>query len=192
MESEDNSRPAEEQLVNISQSDQNLAEAIDAPVVGQIFRDWEELDLFISLYAKTQNFVSVIHGSEYDKGVCRIHRYAFNGLLKKAIQTGLDAGAIAIKELEEFMNDFINNKIQQKEDDETTSNCSFSNKENFIEIEDPVVHARRDDKKKPSIKKHSNAQKSRKPTQCQQCQNTGHNKAGCEAWHKRQGVPYLY
>ncbi|CAG8778037.1 34362_t:CDS:2 [Racocetra persica] len=76
MESEDNSRPAEEQLVNISQSDQNSAEAIDAPAVGQIFRNWEELDLFISLYAKTQNFVSIIRGSEYDKGVCRIHRYA--------------------------------------------------------------------------------------------------------------------
>ncbi|CAG8502241.1 6221_t:CDS:2 [Racocetra persica] len=161
MESEDNSRPAEEQLVNISQSDQNSAKAIDTPAVEQIFRDWEKFDLFISLYAKTQNFVSVIRGSEYDKG---------------------------------------------EEDDETTSNCSSSNKENFIEIEDPVVHARRgapkrkrfkgfhelDGKKKPSVKKHSNAQKSRKPTQCQQCQNTGHNKAGCEAWYKRQGVPYSY
>ncbi|CAG8809058.1 28059_t:CDS:2 [Dentiscutata erythropus] len=56
MESKDNSKPAEEQPINISQR--------------------HELDLFISLYAKTQNFVSVIRGSEYDKGVCRIRRYA--------------------------------------------------------------------------------------------------------------------
>ncbi|CAG8639696.1 4028_t:CDS:1, partial [Cetraspora pellucida] len=71
------------------------------------------------------------------------------------------------------------NKIQQEEEDKTILNCSSSDKKNFIEIEDPVVHARRDapkrkkfkgsykldSKKKFNVKKHSNAQKSRKSTQ---------------------------
>ncbi|KAF0356336.1 hypothetical protein F8M41_014774 [Gigaspora margarita] len=132
-----------------------------------------------------------------------------NGLLKKAIQTGLDAGANAIKGLQDFMNGFINkyapkkrrkshskkHKIQQEEEEETTSSCSSSDKENFIEIENLVVHSKRGapkkkqfkgshklvSKKKSSAKEHSNAQKTRKQTQCQQCQNTGYNKAGCEA-----------
>ncbi|CAG8816257.1 37640_t:CDS:2 [Gigaspora margarita] len=103
-----------------------------------------------------------------------------NGLSKKAIQTGLNASANAIKELQDFMNSFINNS---------------SDKENFIKIENPVVHSKRGalkkkrfkgsyelvSKKKSSAKEHSNAQKTRKQTQYQQYQNTSHNKAGCEA-----------
>ncbi|CAG8700816.1 25521_t:CDS:2, partial [Gigaspora rosea] len=76
MASENNSEQVKDQLINTLLNDQNSAETIEALVVGQIFHDWEELDRFISLYAKTQNFVSVIRGSEYDKGVCRIRRYA--------------------------------------------------------------------------------------------------------------------
>ncbi|CAG8775182.1 20867_t:CDS:1, partial [Dentiscutata erythropus] len=56
--------------------DQNLAEALDAPIVGQTFSTWEDLDRFISLYARSQNFVSVIRGSEYDDSICRSRRYA--------------------------------------------------------------------------------------------------------------------
>ncbi|CAG8816360.1 28144_t:CDS:2, partial [Gigaspora margarita] len=82
-ESDDNSGLVEEQPVNISQRHVNtfystfnsVKLSIDAPVVEQAFRNWEEIDSFISFYAKTQNFVSVIRRSEYDKGVCRIHRY---------------------------------------------------------------------------------------------------------------------
>ncbi|CAG8796983.1 173_t:CDS:1, partial [Cetraspora pellucida] len=33
-------------------------------------------------------------------------------------------------------------------------------------------------------KQHLEIQKTKKQTQCQQCQNAGHNRAGCEAWHK--------
>ncbi|KAF0528304.1 hypothetical protein F8M41_013207 [Gigaspora margarita] len=130
-----------------------------------------------------------------------------NGLSKKAIQTGLDTGANAIKELKDFINSFINKyaskkkshlkkcKIQQKEEEETTSSCSSSDKKNFIKIKNLVVHSKRGaskkkrfkgshelvSKKKSSTKEHSNAQKTRKQTQCQQCQNTGHKKASCEA-----------
>ncbi|CAG8556429.1 12191_t:CDS:2, partial [Cetraspora pellucida] len=39
-------------------------------------------------------------------------------------------------------------------------------------------------KSRSNIKQHPEAQKTRKPTQCQQCKNIGHNKASCEAWHK--------
>ncbi|CAG8798752.1 35352_t:CDS:2, partial [Gigaspora margarita] len=73
---ENNSKLVEDQPVNSSLSDQNSVEAIEAPVVEQQFHNWNELDCFISLYAKSQNFVSVICGSEYDKRGCQIHRYA--------------------------------------------------------------------------------------------------------------------
>ncbi|CAG8696510.1 21375_t:CDS:2, partial [Gigaspora rosea] len=85
-----------------------------------------------------------------------------NGLLKKTIQIGLDAGSINEKNIE-----------QQKNEDEDISNSSSSD-EDFVAVENPIVHSRRE------------GQKARKPTQCQQCQNTGHNKTGCEAWHKRR------
>ncbi|CAG8656737.1 6109_t:CDS:2, partial [Gigaspora rosea] len=47
---------------------------VDAPMVGQEFNNWNELGRFITLYAKSQNFVSIIRGSEYDNKVCRSRR----------------------------------------------------------------------------------------------------------------------
>ncbi|CAG8850128.1 32208_t:CDS:2, partial [Racocetra persica] len=55
----DDSEHFEERSLNIAVPDQHLAEALDAPIVGQMFGTWEEL-------ARSQNFVSVICGSEYD------------------------------------------------------------------------------------------------------------------------------
>ncbi|CAG8729897.1 6965_t:CDS:2 [Gigaspora margarita] len=44
---------------------------VDAPMVGWEFNNWDELDRFITLYAKSQNFVSVICESEYNnKQIC--------------------------------------------------------------------------------------------------------------------------
>ncbi|CAG8813217.1 41645_t:CDS:1 [Gigaspora margarita] len=126
-----------------------------------------------------------------------------NELSKKAIQAGLDASSSAIQELEDFMNGFITKHVSKKKDkknkrqynneNETTSDYSSSNKD-FIAIENPVVYSKRGASRKKRIKnphklesknsssaKHSQTQKIRKPTQCQQYQNTGHNKAGCEA-----------
>ncbi|RIB03028.1 hypothetical protein C2G38_2226242 [Gigaspora rosea] len=58
----------EEGPSNIEESARNAAEVLDAPIVGQTFGSWEELDRFISLYARSQNFASVICGSEYSEG----------------------------------------------------------------------------------------------------------------------------
>ncbi|CAG8854656.1 38113_t:CDS:2, partial [Gigaspora margarita] len=55
---------------------ENSANVIDEPAVEQIFGSWNELDRFISFYTKSQNFVSVIRGSEYSDGICRSRRYA--------------------------------------------------------------------------------------------------------------------
>ncbi|KAF0525171.1 protein far1-related sequence 11-like isoform x2 [Gigaspora margarita] len=356
----------------VDTSDQNLDERVDAsnqnlddaPKIGQTFNNWDELDRYITLYAKSQNFVSVKRGLEYNNGVCRSRRYAgthqdhnamkkktciaenqrqmrskrtgcywqisiyltptslsmqrqeiaqavwytsqlinnfqdlslqldseqpdldeqfeyneqsnsteafdvfveeavdapaillnelmpptevesvlevwevsrhrrnaknyivlfknnshlctclglvqygfvsyvtISGLSKKAIQTGLDSGSNAIQELENFMNGFISkytpkkrerkNMKQHEDKNEATSNSSSSD-DDFVSIEDPVVHPKRGAPKKKRIKgSHEFAstnkskqslevQKNRKPTQYQQCQNTGHNKAGCEA-----------
>ncbi|CAG8709957.1 120_t:CDS:1, partial [Racocetra persica] len=140
-----------------------------------------------------------------------------NELSKKAIPCGLDVGSNAIQELEDFMNSFItkyapkkkektvyrNNMKQGEDEDEDTSNNS-SSVEDFVEVENSIVHTRKGAPRKKRFKgshesvdknkskQNLEIQKTRKPTQCQQCQNTSHNKAGCEAWHKRQGVPYLY
>ncbi|CAG8784653.1 6604_t:CDS:2, partial [Dentiscutata erythropus] len=57
-------------------SNQNSGKIVDTPVVGQTFSNWDEIDRFISLYAKSLNFVSVIRSSEYNNGVCQSHRYA--------------------------------------------------------------------------------------------------------------------
>ncbi|CAG8570703.1 23018_t:CDS:2, partial [Racocetra persica] len=62
----DDSEHFEERSLNIAVPDQHLAKALDAPIVRQMFGTWEELNQFISLYARSQNFVSVICGSEYD------------------------------------------------------------------------------------------------------------------------------
>ncbi|KAF0383519.1 hypothetical protein F8M41_011719 [Gigaspora margarita] len=130
-----------------------------------------------------------------------------NGLSKKAIQIGLDASSNALEELENYMNSFISKyipkgkekvtrkkNINQREDKNETSNSSSSDKKNFIEIENPIVNSKRGAPRKKCFKssselgnsnnKHSEAQKTRKAIQCQQCQNTGHNKAGCKAWHE--------
>ncbi|CAG8761073.1 11208_t:CDS:2, partial [Cetraspora pellucida] len=45
----------EMQFLSIVGCEQNLVEMVDPPVVGQTFCSWEELDRFISLYAKSQN-----------------------------------------------------------------------------------------------------------------------------------------
>ncbi|CAG8758604.1 44534_t:CDS:2, partial [Gigaspora margarita] len=68
--------PFEERSSNTIIRAQESVETINAPIVGQTFKSWEELDQYISLYAKSQNFASVIRGSEYNNGFCRSRRYA--------------------------------------------------------------------------------------------------------------------
>ncbi|CAG8732258.1 25751_t:CDS:2, partial [Gigaspora margarita] len=58
MENEDNVEFLEEQTLNVEANNQNLGELVDAPMIGQTFGSWDELDHFISFYAKSQNFVS--------------------------------------------------------------------------------------------------------------------------------------
>ncbi|CAG8778512.1 6444_t:CDS:1, partial [Gigaspora margarita] len=128
-----------------------------------------------------------------------------SGLSKKTIQTGLDSGSNAIQELKNFINGFIfkyipkkrerKNMKQHEDEDEATSDSSFSD-DDFVLIEYPVVHPKSGASKKKKIKgSHEFAstnkskqslevRKNRKSNQCQQYQNTGHNKANCEAWHK--------
>ncbi|CAG8486245.1 12999_t:CDS:1 [Racocetra persica] len=74
-----------------------------------------------------------------------------NGLSKKAIQAGLDAGSNAIKELEDFISGFIikytpkkKDKKKKRQDNESddTSNYSSSD-ENFILVENLIVHSKR-------------------------------------------------
>ncbi|CAG8725454.1 17072_t:CDS:2, partial [Gigaspora rosea] len=86
--------------------------------------------------------------------------------------------------------------IKQHEDKDEATSDSSSSDDDFVSVEDPVVHPKRGAPKKKRIKgshEFANTNKSkqslevrknRKPTQYQQCQNTGHNKASCEAWHK--------
>ncbi|CAG8496734.1 6839_t:CDS:2 [Scutellospora calospora] len=64
LESEDDAKVFKEQFLNVIDN-QNLAEIVDAPAIEQMFGSWDELDRFISFYAKLQNFVSVIRGSKY-------------------------------------------------------------------------------------------------------------------------------
>ncbi|CAG8768995.1 543_t:CDS:2, partial [Racocetra persica] len=66
MENEDNSETLGEQSLSVAVCEQNSVEIVHPPVVGQIFGSWEELDHFVSLYAKSQNFVCITHESEYD------------------------------------------------------------------------------------------------------------------------------
>ncbi|KAF0490132.1 hypothetical protein F8M41_021990 [Gigaspora margarita] len=86
-----------------------------------------------------------------------------NGLSKKAIQTGLDVGTNAIQELENFMNSFITKyapkkketpiqKRQHEDENDTTLNCSSSNKEDFVTVKNSVVHSKRDTPKKSNLK----------------------------------------
>ncbi|KAF0509607.1 hypothetical protein F8M41_018565 [Gigaspora margarita] len=106
-------------------------------------------------------------------------------------------------ESEDESKDESKDESEDENEEETTSS---SDKKNFIVVENLIIHSRkgaprkkrlkgsheREGKSKSSTKQCSKIQKTRKPTQCQQCQNTGHNKAGCEAWHKRQGLSYSY
>ncbi|CAG8625751.1 24141_t:CDS:2, partial [Gigaspora rosea] len=124
------------------------------------------------------------------------HRKAYvtaNSLSKKAIQTGIDAGPNAIKELESFMSSFIskyapksNKKMNRKrferqlnDEDETTSNSSSSDKENFIDIENPIVHSKRGAPRKKQLKGSNKLVNKH---------ISGHNKTGCETWHKQQDL----
>ncbi|CAG8812404.1 3476_t:CDS:2, partial [Gigaspora margarita] len=88
----------------------------------------------------------------------------------------------------------VNVRIQDNES-EPISSCSSS--DDFVAVEDPIVSTKRgaprkkrlkesyefESKNKSNARQYSKMSKARKPTQCQQCQNTGHNKASCEAWH---------
>ncbi|CAG8624916.1 15285_t:CDS:2 [Gigaspora rosea] len=109
------------------------------------------------------------------------------------------------RKLEDFMNRFITKyapkkkekliqKRQQEDENDTTSNCSSSNNEDFVAVENPVrlKGSHELEGKNKNSKEHLEIPKGRKPTQCKQCQNTGHNRAGCEAWHQWQGIPYSY
>ncbi|KAF0392633.1 hypothetical protein F8M41_010494 [Gigaspora margarita] len=94
-------------------------------------------------------------------------------------------------------------KLNIRQLEEVISSDSSSN-EGSTAIENLIVYPRRGALKKKrfkeshklenmsNAKQSSEGQKTRKPTQCQQCQNTGHNKTSCEGWHKRQGISYLY
>ncbi|KAF0553537.1 protein far1-related sequence 11-like [Gigaspora margarita] len=162
------------ELSNLTQSS-NLSDLTERSLTERF--NSTELSDSIEQSNSTEVFVMFIEDTINASAILLINR-----LLKKAIQTGLDAGANAIKELQDFINSFIN------------------------KIRKPVVHSKRGapkkkqfkgsdelvSKKKSSAKEHSNAQKTKKQTQCQQCQNTGHNKAGCEVWHKRQDILYSY
>ncbi|CAG8796248.1 18985_t:CDS:2, partial [Gigaspora rosea] len=73
---EDFERFEEGQFLGLITFSIKCSECRDTPIVGQIFSRWKELDQFISLYARSQNFASVIRGSEYSEDVCRNRRYA--------------------------------------------------------------------------------------------------------------------
>ncbi|CAG8620310.1 18259_t:CDS:2 [Gigaspora rosea] len=78
---EDNSEILEEQPLDVEVHIQNSVKIVNTPVVGQTFSNWNEIDRFISLYAKSQNFVSVIHGSKYNNGRTN-DKYEVNALDK--------------------------------------------------------------------------------------------------------------
>ncbi|CAG8462024.1 19461_t:CDS:2 [Racocetra fulgida] len=113
---------------------------VDALAVGQTFGSWDELDrdnITAEASAHTKQFFS-------DLSFC-LSKILINDINAKAIQTGIDAGSSAIKELEEFMNGFItkyrpknkkdklinrkNARQQYEDEDETTLS---SDDEDFI------------------------------------------------------------
>ncbi|CAG8829818.1 19071_t:CDS:2, partial [Racocetra persica] len=74
-------------------------------------------------------------------------------LSKKAINIGLDASSNVLEELKNCMNSFISKyipkgkekvtckrNISQQENEDKISNSSFSDKKNFIEIENLIKH----------------------------------------------------
>ncbi|CAG8610227.1 16301_t:CDS:2 [Cetraspora pellucida] len=215
---------------------EDLANIMNEPAAGQIFGSWNELDHFISFYAKSQNFVNVIYGSEY-RSELQFDLNKQSNLIKQTdqfnshedfntfVEDCIDISAIFVKELipstkqHPFIIGLGNSKTsisveqtfpdlsfrQQEYDDETTSSSS-SDKENFIIVENLIVYPKKGAPRKKwfkasnelekkyvsDTKQHLEIQKTRKQTQCQQCQNTGHNRASCEAWHKQQSIPYSY
>ncbi|CAG8843586.1 10137_t:CDS:2, partial [Gigaspora margarita] len=101
-----------------------------------------------------------------------------NGLSKKAIQTSIDAGSSAVKELKNFMSGFITKYGPKKKETliQRKNTTSSSDKENFIVVENPIIHSRkgaprkkrlkgsyeREGKSKSSTKQHSKIQKNKK------------------------------
>ncbi|CAG8761658.1 20282_t:CDS:2 [Dentiscutata erythropus] len=61
---------------DIAVYDNSSNKTINAPFAGQEFCSWDDLDRFILFYTKSQNFVSVICGSEYSDRICRNRQYA--------------------------------------------------------------------------------------------------------------------
>ncbi|CAG8634194.1 2866_t:CDS:1, partial [Ambispora gerdemannii] len=61
-------------------------------------------------------------------------------------------------------------------------------------IQNPIIHPKKGAPRKTRFKGSQESKSkntSRKPTECQQCHRSGHNKAGCEKWHKKNQVSYL-
>ncbi|CAG8818692.1 11262_t:CDS:2, partial [Gigaspora margarita] len=100
--------------------------------------------------------LNISYNNIYNKINYRRLYVTVNGLTKKAIQTGLDASSLN----------------------------SSSDEEDITAIENPIICSKRENKNRSSSNQNSESQKTRKPTQYQQCQNIGHNKAGCKAWYK--------
>ncbi|RIB09449.1 hypothetical protein C2G38_2208911 [Gigaspora rosea] len=88
-----------------------------------------------------------------------------NGLSKKAIQIGLDAGSSTIQELEDLVNSFItkyalkkgkklvNEKnIEQQENENKDISNSSSSDENFVVVENPIVYFRKNVLRKKRFK----------------------------------------
>ncbi|CAG8543742.1 19575_t:CDS:2 [Gigaspora rosea] len=75
LENKDIIEPIEVQSSHTTGCNKGLANTMKALIISQMFGSWNELDHFISSYAKSQNFVIIIHGSEYKDGICQNHRY---------------------------------------------------------------------------------------------------------------------
>ncbi|RIB18376.1 hypothetical protein C2G38_2036939 [Gigaspora rosea] len=151
-----------------------------------------------------------------------------NGLFKKAIQMGLDAGPFAIQEMHNIMENYIvrytpkhnqevtrrnprtlldnSHNVENYSDiaNDTNSNSidddygsySEENEENIDPslIQNPIIRSKKGALRKSQFKgsqetnlknKEQPKAAGRKPTECQQCHKFGHNKAGCEKWHKK-------
>ncbi|CAG8809174.1 23506_t:CDS:2, partial [Gigaspora margarita] len=136
-----------------------------------------------------------------------------NGLSKKAIQMGLDAGPSAIQELNNIIKNYIVRYIPKHNQEVTRRNPirtlldNLHNVENYSDVADDTDSNSIDDDngsyseendenidlsliQNPIIRAKKAA--GRKPTECQQCYKFGHNKAGCEKYHKKNQVPYSF
>ncbi|CAG8833697.1 10036_t:CDS:2, partial [Gigaspora margarita] len=106
MESEDNIEFLEEQTLNVKANNQNLGELVDAPMIGQTFGSWDELDHFISFYAKSQNFVSMIRGSEYKDGSATNSKQTYRMPLANSCKLPKTTGVLSITSLHLSHNDY--------------------------------------------------------------------------------------